>query len=159
MRIISKLKAKAKKCRRGTRGDLSLEVLYGLMIVLCVLYFVIQLVAFIVAGMKIMHVAEELTRTIELAGNASEQVGSDYYKEVERLHEETGIPFTVEVVPDNLWRGGDTVARELQLRERFTVTVTAPYKFNYADTTLQDAGERNLMISRSVSGRSEVYFK
>ncbi|HWR19914.1 MAG TPA: DUF4320 family protein [Clostridia bacterium] len=91
-------------------------------------------------------IAAQLTRVIELTG----QAGSEYASELADLRTATGLDPTVSVHP---------AAEQYQLREQFTVTVTVNATINIFTPSFGEPLSISVPITKTVTGRSEVYFK
>ena len=95
---------------------------------------------------KVDTIAAQLTRVIELTGAA----GSEYSAELNELTASTGLDPAVTITPSKT---------QYQLREQFIVTVSVTAKVNIFTPAAGEPLAIDIPISKTVTGRSEVYFK
>ena len=95
---------------------------------------------------KVDEIAAQLTRVIELTG----ETGSEYASELADLRAATSLDPTVSVQPS---------AEQYQLREQFDVTVSVNVSVNIFTPSFGEPFAISVPITKTVTGRSEVYFK
>lgn len=131
------------KCKRA---EGYVGMLVAVILIFTLIATFITMFPLFVVKTKVDTMAAQLTRVIELTGAA----GAEYAAELAELKAATGLDPTVQI---------DPIQEQYQLRERFSLTVTA-----YAEVTIfvpvsGDPLVIPIPITKTVTGRSEVFFK
>jgi hypothetical protein len=134
------------KFLKNTRGESFIPMLVAMILIFTLIATFITIFPVFVIKTKVDTIASQLTRVIELTGEA----GSEYTAELGELRTATGLDPTVNVQP---------AAAQYQLREQFTVTVTVTAQVKIFTPAVGEPLTIDVPISKTMVGRSEVYFK
>lgn len=134
------------KFLKSTRGESFIPMLVAMVLIFTLIATFITMFPVFVTKTKVDTIAAQLTRAIELTGGA----GSEYSAELSDLKASTGLDPAVTITPLKV---------QYQLREQFTVTVSVNAKVNIFTPAVGEPLAIDIPISKTVTGRSEVYFK
>lgn len=131
------------KCKRA---ESFVGMLVAVIVIFTLIATFITMFPLFVVKTKVDTMAEQLTRVIELTGAA----GAEYAAELAELKAGTGLDPTIQI---------DPIQEQYQLRERFSLTVTANAEVTIFVPASGDPLVITIPITKTVTGRSEVYFK
>ncbi|HWR18963.1 MAG TPA: DUF4320 family protein [Clostridia bacterium] len=134
------------KFLRDKRAETIIATILLIVMVMTLIATFITIFPLFVIKTKVDEITAQLTRVIELTG----ETGSEYASELVELRTATGLDPTVSVQP---------ATAQYQLREQFTVTVTANATVNIFTPAFGEPLSITVPITKSITGRSEVYFK
>ncbi|HMM31331.1 MAG TPA: DUF4320 family protein [Clostridia bacterium] len=131
---------------KNTRAESFITMIVAMFLIFTLIATFITMFPVFVTKTKVDTIAAQLTRAIELTGGA----GSEYSAELADLKASTGLDPTVTISPSKT---------QYQLREQFTVTVSVSAKVNIFTPAAGEPLTIDIPISKTVTGRSEVFFK
>jgi hypothetical protein len=134
------------KFLKDKRAETIVSTILLIVMVFTLIATFITIFPLFVTKTKVDEIAAQLTRVIELTG----ETGSEYESELADLRAVTGLDPTVSVRPS---------AEQYQLREQFSVTVTVNTTINIFTPSFGEPLSISVPITKTVTGRSEVYFK
>ena len=134
------------KFLRDKRAETIIATILLIVMVMTLIATFITIFPLFVVKTKVDEIAAQLTRVIELTG----ETGSEYASELADLRSATGLDPDVSVQP---------AEEQYQLREQFTVTVSVNASVNIFTPSFGEPLAISVPISKTMTGRSEVYFK
>lgn len=134
------------KFLKNKRAESLVGLLLAVIVIFTIIATFITMFPLFIVKTKVDTTAAQLTRVIELTGRA----GTEYQTELAELEAATGLEPDIQI---------DPVEEIYQLRERFTVTVTVLADVTIFAPASGDPLVVTVPITKTVTGRSEVYFK
>ena len=134
---------------RSRRGEGYVDLLITLAIVMSLILCFVAIAPIITTKLQVDQIASQLTRVIELTG----EIGNEYDEELSRIKTSTGIDPTISINATTL------DGHKIQLRERFTLSVTVIKQIKLTDPTFGDGLTVDVPINKTLTGMSEVYWK
>jgi hypothetical protein len=121
---------------------------------LIVVVFLLTVIGFyniFIRYQNVNYAAKRVARAIEIEGQVNGSVTSLF----NRLNSELGINASFRVINTSYF----DASRKIQLRDTFTVEVTASYGFQILNPTFAPPVVINIPIRVAITGMSEVYWK
>jgi hypothetical protein len=134
------------KFLKDKRAESFVGLLLAVIVIFTLLATFITMFPLFITKTKVDTMAAQLTRVIELTGAA----GTEYQTELTELRASTGLDPDIQI---------DPIQEYYQLRERFSVTVTVNADVTIFAPASGDPLVITIPITKTITGRSEVYFK
>ena len=160
MKINKDIKTRMRRFVLDDAGDVAIEVIVKMMLAMFLIYLFIQIMPIVTIHTNMSHVADDLTRTVELTG----QLNSTEYQNQMTAYK-AAFPFmntaTVTIAPDNPTTGWFSQAQgKLAFRAPFTLRMSYTYRLSLLRPTLTDSDVGiDVPISKIVYGTAEIYWK
>lgn len=139
---------KYKGILRDKRGEGYVDLAIKIAIILALTIGFVFLAPIFTTKMTVDYITSSLVKTIELTG----EQGAAYHAEVNRLRTETGLNPAITVT-------GNFSGIKINLREQFSVTVTETLEIPIIQPNLGSGLVIAVPVSKTLSGRGEVYWK
>lgn len=135
-------------------GSEALEMVYSTFALMLLILSTMMILGYAVQVNQVSYAGKRVARYIEVAGQADQTDIDTLLKEL--LPNKTELHATVSVTADN-WE--NVASRKIQLRENFTVHISAEYPLTLANPGFGSSYTIPLPINVNVNGQSEVYWK
>lgn len=130
------------------RGEGYFEVIFILMIVMCLIYCFVSIIPSFIVKQNLDYMTESLVRVVEITGSC----GQEYKDELKRLKAETGLDPVVML-------DGNFKNNKIQIREKFSLTLSDDVSIKIIDVLFAPPIEIKVPITKTSTGMSEVYWK
>ena len=139
--------------QRDERGSMYIDVVVKFVIMACIVLTVVSFYGIFVKHQNVTYVTSRIVRDIEVSGVYDYNTVASF----NALKQTMGIPeATMRIENVSYFPGG---GGRIQLRDRFTIVVTYPYRL----TVLQPAGtarvEIPITLQSTLTGMSEVFWR
>ena len=135
-------------------GSEALEMVYSTFALMLLILSTMMILGYAIQVNQVSYAGKRVARYIEVAGQADQTDIDTLLKEL--LPNKTKLRATVSVTADN-WE--NVASRKIQLRENFTVHLSASYPLTLANPGFGSSYTVRLPINVNVNGQSEVYWK
>lgn len=138
-------------------GSEALEMVYSTFALMMLILSTMLIIGYAIQVNQVSYVGKRVARYIEVSGQADQTDIDTLLKEL--LPNKTKLRATVSVTADN-WK--NVASRKIQLRENFTVHISAAYPLTLAnpgDGSVYREFEIGIPINVNINGQSEVYWK
>lgn len=140
-----------KKLLSDRKGSAYYELIIKTLVVITLMASVMSFLSIFTAYLNLNHMCRRVVRVVELEGQVSDNAYAIFY----RLKEQTGLSPEM-TVEDVEYCGG---SQKIQLRDTFTVTMTASYAFTLFKPSFTPPVQINIPMKVSITGMSEKYWK
>lgn len=143
-----------KRFAKDENGSEALEMVYSMFVLVVLILCSMLIIGYALQTNQVAYAAKRMARYIEVGGTATQTEMDTLTRELLPNASNIGAHATVENVNwFNAARG------QIQLRETFTVKVTAYYEVTLMNPGFMDAIGFKLPITVYVNGQSEIYWK
>ena len=136
---------------RSRKGEMYYELIIKTLIVVVFLLTVINLYNVFIQYQNVNYLCKRMVRAIEIEGQVNGSIDALF----NRLNGELGIDASYRVVQVSYF----DASRRIQLRDPFTVEVTAGFDFEILNPMFGPPVVIHIPLSADMSGISEVYWK
>lgn len=140
-------------------GSEAVEMVYSAAVLMVMIMTALMILTYALQVNRVSYAAKLIARSIEVGGTANQTEMDNLLDSALPNHED--LDATV-VVPDSSVTYFNPGNKEIQLRQKFQVVVTAKYKLTLMANPgfgSDDVIQYDLPIRVSVNGQSEVYWK
>ncbi|WP_170138223.1 DUF4320 family protein [Anaerobacterium chartisolvens] len=141
--------AKCLKLLKNDRGQGYIDMIFKIAIIMALVMSFVALPAPFIKKQNLDHMAVSIARALETTG----EINSDIVELIEEYEELTGLKPRIE------WEGNFNASRRLQIRERFSVTLTDTVAIKVMKPSFASPVSIEIPISSTAKGVSEVYWK
>lgn len=139
---------------RDNRGESEyIGTMISLLVIMCFVLSIVSLLPIFTTKADVDYAAQQAVRTIELTGKKGEEY-TELMTDLDTVFGAGG--YTVTVDGDFVTSGG---IEKIQLRDKFTVTVTVPVHIPVITPAVGDPVVLTINVGKTLTGRSEIYWK
>lgn len=139
---------------KNRSGSEALEMVYSTFALMLLILSTMMIIGYAIQVNQVSYAGKRVARYVEVAGQADQTDLDTLLKEL--LPNQSKLGATVTVTTDN-WE--NVASRKIQLRENFTVHISASYPLMLANPGYGSSYTIKLPINVNVNGQSEVYWK
>ena len=153
--IIQKMRTAGRNFIDDTSGSEVVEMVYACGALCMLILSVLLIIGYALQVNAVSYAGKRVVRYVEVTGQAKQSDLQDMLESL--LANAEDIEAKVEVTRVDRW--ANESEKKINLRDKFTITVTAVYKITLINPGGADNWDFNVPIRVSINGQSEKYWK
>ena len=153
--IIQKIRTAGKDFAANKSGSEVVEMVYACGALCMLILSVLLIIGYALQVNAVSYAGKRVVRYVEVTGQAKQADLQDMLESL--LGNAADIEAKVEVTHVDAW--ANEREKKIQLRDKFTITITAVYKITLINPGGADNWDYEVPIRVSINGQSEKYWK